>query len=158
MNIQDIMSKPTATCRPNDTLETAARLMWDHDCGAIPVVDADQRIVGIITDRDICMASYTQGSALHLLPVSDTMAKQVYSCHAEDPLDVAEGLMSDKQIRRLPVVDDDRRPVGMLSINDIARYAASSSRKKKGLDRELTKTLAAICEPREPAIQESAIA
>jgi len=147
MNIQEIMSKPAVTCRPSDTLNTAAQLMWEHDCGAIPVTGDDGQIVGIVTDRDICMATYTRGSAPQAIQVSDAMANEVFSCHADDSLDAAERLMSEKQIRRIPVVDGDNRPIGLLSLNDIACYAASS-RKKNGIDREVTQTLAAICQPR----------
>jgi CBS domain-containing protein len=147
MNIQEIMSKPAVTCRPSDTLNIAAQLMWQHDCGAIPVVNDDNSVVGMITDRDICMATYTRGSAPQAIQISDAMAKQVFSCHPDESLDAAERLMSDNQIRRIPVVDGDNRPVGLLSLNDIARYAASS-RKKNGIDREVTQTLAAICQPR----------
>jgi CBS domain-containing protein len=147
MNIQEIMSKPVMTCQPNDTLNTAARLMWEHDCGAIPVTGEEGTLVGIITDRDVCMAAYTKGAALERIAVSDAMARQVFSCQADGALETAEQLMADKQIRRLPIVDGDNRPVGILSMNDIARHAAAAG-KKNGLDREVTKTLAAICQPR----------
>jgi CBS domain-containing protein len=150
MNIQEIMSQPAVTCRPNDTLNTAAQLMWEHDCGAIPVVNDDNFVVGMITDRDICMATYTRGSAPREIQVADTMANEVFSCHAGESLEAAERLMSDKQVRRIPVVDDGNHPVGLLSLNDIARHAASL-RKKNGIDREVTQTLAAICQPAPPA-------
>jgi CBS domain-containing protein len=74
------------------------------------------------------------------------MTRKVFSCHADDSLNAAERLMGEKQIRRVPIVDGDNRPVGILSLNDVARHAASRS--KNGLDRELAQTLAAICEPR----------
>lgn len=141
------MSEPAMTCRTSDCLNTAARLMWEHDCGAIPVTGDDGQLVGIVTDRDICMAAYTRGATLHDIAVSDAMARNVVSCQADDSLDAAERLMSAHQVRRLPVVDRDQRPIGMLSMNDIARSAASS-RKKNGLEREVVQTLAAICEPR----------
>jgi CBS domain-containing protein len=147
MNIQEIMSKPAITCRPSDTLNIAAQLMWEHDCGAIPVVNDDNCVVGMITDRDICIATYTRGSAPQAIQISDAMAKQVFSCHPDETLYAAERLMSDEQIRRIPVVDGDNHPVGLLSFNDIARYAASS-RKKNGIDQHVTQTLAAICQPR----------
>lgn len=150
MNIQEIMSKPAVTCRPSDTLNTAAQLMWEHDCGAIPVVNDDNSVVGMITDRDICMATYTRGSAPQAIQISEAMANQVFSCHPDESLEAAERLMSDKQVRRIPVVDGDNHAVGLLSLNDIARYAASS-RKKNGIDREVTQTLAAICQPRPEA-------
>lgn len=141
------MSEPAVTCRASDCLNTAAQLMWEHDCGAIPVTGDDGQLVGIVTDRDICMAAYTRGATLHDIAVSDAMARNVFSCQAGDSLDAAERLMSERQVRRLPVIDRDQRPIGMLSLNDIARSAASS-RKKNGLEREVVQTLAAICEPR----------
>ena len=110
VNIQDIMSKPAVTCGPHDTLNTAAQLMWDHDCGAVPVVDDAGSLVGIVTDRDICMAAYTNGSALHAIPVSTAMAQVVFSCQLSDSLEAAEQVMSSNQIRRVPVVDGDNRP------------------------------------------------
>jgi CBS domain-containing protein len=148
MNVREIMSTPAVSCRQEDTLNTAAQLMWETDCGAIPVVGDDGQLVGIITDRDICMAAYTQGKCLPDILVSQVMSRVVYSCRAEDALDVAEHLMSDKQIRRLPVVDGDSRPIGILSLGDVARRAASQ-RKKNGVEREVAQTLAAICEPRQ---------
>jgi CBS domain-containing protein len=154
MNIQEIMSKPVATCRHNDTLNTAAQLMWEHDCGAVPVTGDDGQLIGMITDRDICMATYTRGSAPHEIRVADAMSKQVFSCRANDSLETAEHLMGQKQVRRVPIVDSDNRPVGVLSLNDIARYAASA-RKKDGLEREVTQTLAAICQPRPRAAQQA---
>jgi predicted transcriptional regulator len=147
MRIDQIMSQPAITCRHDDTLNTAARLMWENDCGVLPVVDDDGRLVGMVTDRDICMSAYTQGKPLHELPVASTMAKRVFSCRPQDSVSTAEKSMSEAQIRRMPVVDDGNRPIGMLSLNDIARSAASS-RTTNGITREVVQTLAAICEPR----------
>ncbi len=147
MDVRTIMTTPATCCRPSDPLNAAAQIMWEQDCGAVPVVADDGGIAGIVTDRDICMAAYTQGAALNSVPVSCAMANQVFSCRGTDSLETAERLMSDNQIRRLPVVDDDNRPIGMLSLSDIARYAASV-RKRNGLDREVTQTLAAISAPR----------
>jgi CBS domain-containing protein len=147
MQLREIMSTPVVTCRTEDNLNAAAKLMWDHDIGSLPVVDNDGRTAGMITDRDICMAAYTRGGPLADISVWDAMAKQVFSCHPDDSLEAAERLMSDKQIRRVPVVDADDRPMAMLSLNDVARHTAAA-RKRNGLDRELTQTLAAICQPR----------
>lgn len=147
MRIKDIMSKPAVTCRPDHTLNTAARLMWEHDCGVVPVVDDRDTLVGVITDRDVCMAAYTRGSPLGEISVSSAMANKVFACQPTDSLEAAEQLMSAQQIRRLPVVDGNQHPIGLVSLNDIARYAASV-RKRNGLDREVTQTLAAICQPR----------
>jgi len=151
MNIQDIMSSPALTCGASDSLNDAARVMWEHDCGVVPVVNDEGRLVGIITDRDICMAAYTHGGAIGSIPISDAMAKQVYWCHADQSLEAAERLMKDKQIRRIPIVDKEHRPVGMVSLNDIARRAEVQA--GDGLSRELTQTLQGICQPRSPYSQ-----
>ena len=147
MRIEQLMSQPAINCGQNDTLNTAARLMWENDCGVLPVVGDDGRLVGIVTDRDICMSAYTQGKSLHEILVSSAMAKQVFSCHPQDSVDAAEQLMSKSQIRRMPVIDDDNHPIGVLSLNDIARNAGSA-RRGNGVDHEIVQTLAAICQPR----------
>jgi CBS domain-containing protein len=146
MNIEQIMSKPAITCTPLDTLNTAAGLMWNNDCGVIPVVGEKGELVGMITDRDICMAAYTKGAALTAIPVSAAMATKVFSCGPQDDLAAAEALMGKYRVRRLAVVDKDRRPVGVLSLNDLARYACGA--KKSSVEREeILRTLASICEP-----------
>ena len=146
MRIREIMSEPAVTCRATDSLNRAARLMWEHDCGVLPVTGDDGRLVGVVTDRDICMAAYTRGTTLRAIRVEDAMARSVFGCGPDDSLEKAETLMSDKQIRRLPVVDEYDRPIGVVSVNDIARQAATS-RKQDGRD-QFTQTLAAIGRPR----------
>jgi CBS domain-containing protein len=147
MRIAQLMSQPAITCRSSDTLNTAAGLMWEEDCGVLPVVDEAGHLVGMVTDRDICMAAYTQGKPLQDICVSGVMATQVFSCYAQEFVDAAERLMSKMQIRRLPIVDEDNRPVGVLSINDLARNATSP---ESGIDLShgLVQTLAAIGKPR----------
>lgn len=147
MQVEQLMSQPAITCGPRDTLNTAARLMWENDCGVLPVVGDDDCLVGIVTDRDICMSAYTQGRPLSEIPVSSAMAKQVFSCHPQDSVAAAEQWMSKAQVRRMPVVDDDNHPIGVLSLNDIARSAAAA-RTTNGHNQEVVQTLAAICQPR----------
>jgi len=151
MRIEQLMSRPVQTCHPEDSLDTAARLMWDNDCGAIPVVDADDKLVGIITDRDICMAAMFQAKPLQAIPVAAVMTRQVYACEAADSIETAERMMQLRQVRRVPVLADGGRPVGILSLNDIAREAGAA--RKNGNDREVVQTLAAICEPHNHALQ-----
>lgn len=146
MQIKKIMMSPVITCRVDDTLDRAAQLMWEHDIGAVPVVDHDGAIVGIVTDRDACMSAYTKGQGLHDVSVGSSMATRVYTCSERDSIDEVERLMSEQQIRRVPVVDAQKHPVGMVALNDIARYAASSP--QNGSERMLTRMLANICEPR----------
>jgi CBS domain-containing protein len=152
MRIRELMSQPAVTCRIDESLNTAARLMWEHDCGSVVVIDGDGALVGILTDRDVCMAAYTQGIALTAIPCATAMSARIFSCQPEDSVACAERLMRDRRIRRVPIVDSQNRPVGMLSLNDVARYA-ESVRAAHGMDREVTETLAAVCQPRWRGVQ-----
>ncbi|MGF1510960.1 MAG: CBS domain-containing protein [Myxococcota bacterium] len=143
MLVYEVMSQPVVTCRENDSLNEAARAMWEHDCGSIPVVDDHQRLTGIVTDRDICMAAYTQGKVLSDIEVSLAMAKTVISCRREEAVERAETLMSENQIRRIPVVDDENRLQGIVSLSDIAKNAPTSNANE--MNAQVTHTLATIC-------------
>lgn len=123
LSVQSFMTDAVATCSPDEPLNAAARVMWEHDCGAVPVL-ADGKLVGIITDRDICMAAYTQGRPLGAIAVKDVMARHVHACSPGDTLERAATLMADARVRRLPVVDTEQRLVGIVSLADIARGAA----------------------------------
>ena len=149
MNVSELMSTAAKACSTNDTLQRAAQIMWENDCGIVPVVDGDARVVGMITDRDICMAAYTRGQPLWQIPVSNAMAKRVHGVRESDPLDVVEALMRRVRVRRVPVLDGDGRLKGILSMNDLARHARpSAGRKADGLSGDsIVQTLAAICEP-----------
>jgi CBS domain-containing protein len=153
--VSELMTSTPQTCRATDTLNHAAQLMWEHDCGCLPVVDDERRLVGMITDRDACMAAYTQGRRLADVPVRSAMSGDVRSCHAGDSLATAEHVMQEQQVRRLPVVDADRHVVGILSLNDIAvAAAAEQGRGREAVSRdEVATTLGAICRRRLPALQ-----
>lgn len=120
--VQDLMSATPHRCHPSDSLNEAARIMWEHDCGCVPVVDHLDHVVGIITDRDICMGAYTQGRTLSDIPIASVCARQVHTCAPDDPLAKAEGLMMSHQVRRLAVTEPDGHLVGVLSVSDMARH------------------------------------
>jgi CBS domain-containing protein len=149
MRIEDVMTRELVVCRPEDTAEHAARLMWDHDCGVVPVVDAERRPIGMITDRDVCMAGLTTGRSLHDVCVTEAMSKGVRACRVNDSIAAAEATMRQFHVRRLPVVDEGGHLVGLLSINDLVR--AASERLKKHRDVQpaarAIETLAAISWP-----------
>jgi len=128
MKVERIMNRNVKVCRPQDSLNRAAKIMWDEPCGAVPVVDDHGRPIGFLTDRDVCMAAYTQGKPLHELRVETTMARKVVSCVAEDDLAAAAGLMKQHRTRRLPVIDRDGALVGLLSLDDLACEAARALR------------------------------
>ena len=149
MKVDELMTRKVTTCRPDDTLERAARFMWDGDCGSLPVCDHENHVVGMITDRDICMAALFAGKALNELPVYLSMAKQVLICNAEQDISTVEKSMREKRVRRVPVVDAQGALVGIIGLADLAREAASerAAADKDVTESEVGDTLAAICEP-----------
>lgn len=146
MKLEQLMSIDLRTCSPSDTLDCAARIMWERDCGFVPIVASD-RAVGVITDRDICIAAYTQGKLLTEITISNIAMKPVVSVRREDSLQMAEDLMRRHQLRRLLVTDEGGRLVGVLSLNDLAR--ATSRHPGDPSDSEISKTLSAISQPRQ---------
>ncbi len=153
MNVSELMTTSVKSCGTNDDLQRAAQIMWESDCGALPVLDADDRVVGMITDRDICMAAYTQSRPLWQIPVSSAMANKVHGIRETDPVEMVETLMRRVRVRRLPVLDTHGRLKGILSMNDLARHAhRSQGRKSNGLSGDsIVHTLAAIGEAHAPS-------
>jgi CBS domain-containing protein len=123
MLIGELMERNVTTCRPEDSLSRAAKLMWASDCGTLPVVDGAGRIVAILTDRDLCMASCGRGLSPETTPVSRVARHHVVTVREDESAETAEDLMRTYQVRRLPVVDRAGRPVGILSLYDLARQA-----------------------------------
>ena len=152
MKVEQIMTKRVATCTPGDTLNEAARIMWERDCGIVPIVEdgANRRVAGVLTDRDVCMAAYTRGQALSQIRVGDVMCSDVASCRASEDVREAEQTMRRSQVHRLPVVDDANQLLGVISLADIARETAREigSRRQEVTALELGETLTAIRKPR----------
>jgi CBS domain-containing protein len=120
MDVREIMTSPALTVGAEDTLNCAAQLMREHALGCLPVVNEAGVLMGIITDRDIALGAHEYGEALWRLRIADSMHVPVYTCRADDDLEVAVRLMRQHRVRRLPVVDRDGKPVGMISLDDIA--------------------------------------
>jgi CBS domain-containing protein len=151
MKVEQLMTRSPATCEPDDRLHDAARVMWEQDCGCMPVVrKGEMRPCGMITDRDICMAAYHQGRSLSEIRVRDAMAGSLYTCGPDDALEDAAQTMREMQVRRLPVVDALGNLVGIVSLADIAREAAPQpgSRRRGVSEKEVAGTLASIVRPR----------
>lgn len=146
--VHDIMRVRVHSCSPTDTLHRAAQIMWEKDCGCLPVIDDVRRVRAVITDRDICMAALTQGVALAETSVASAMSRSLSVCSPDDPLAVVEDLMREQQIRRVPVVDANGVLIGMISLGDIARYLRPRSTQAPASAAQLVDTLAGISEPR----------
>jgi CBS domain-containing protein len=145
MKLTSIMTSGAKTCRASDTLEQATKLMWDHDIGAVVVVDEHGQVVGMVTDRDACMAAYMRGLPLGLIPVEVAMSSHVVTCQCDDSPTAVARLMAKHKIHRIPVIDDAHRPVGVVALNDLA-IAMTRMRDIPAAD--VAATLAAICEHR----------
>ena len=146
MNVEHLMTKPAVTCRPAESARDAAERMWTHRCGSVVVVGDDETVCAMITDRDVCMAAYTQGKPLHEISVASAMSRGAHTCGLGEPIENAESLMREYRIRRIPIVDRAGHPVGIVSIDDIMRYASSSALTSRA-DRDAVQTLARISEP-----------
>jgi CBS domain-containing protein len=152
MTIAGLMSQPVWHCRPDDTLEYAAGQMWDHDCGSLPVCSADgtPRVIGMLTDRDVCMAALFQGKPLRELKVIDAMSRDIRVAEVDDRPEDVELMMREVKIRRVPVTDTSGALVGIVSLADLARAARGrATSRKQGVisEKDVGHTLAAICEP-----------
>ncbi len=141
MRVRELMSAPVTSIRPSDSLEQAARQLWEHDCGMLPVVDSNGAVGAAITDRDICMGAYTRGKKLSEMRVRDSMSQEITVCRADEDVARAAEAMRKSKIRRLPVVDELGKLVGVISLNDIARAASNDA----SMGRELVHTMATVC-------------
>jgi CBS domain-containing protein len=119
MRVVDVMMGTPYQCRPDENLGTATELMWKGNCGFLPVVGEDGKVVGVITDRDICVALGTRNSVAGELTVAEVMSGTVRSCAPEDEIHVALQTMRDGHVRRLPVITKNGALVGVISIDDI---------------------------------------
>lgn len=157
MKVRQLMNQPAITCSAVDTLDRAAGLMWEHDCGSLPVIDGDRRVVGMITDRDICMAAYTKGQPLGEIEVGPVMAKQVHCARPDDDVKRAEKTMRRHQVRRVPVVETDGRVIGVLSLNDLFLEAERQhgQRVRDLGEDEVVSTVAAVSAHRNTSLAET---
>jgi CBS domain-containing protein len=119
MRVSEVMTKSPECIAPNATVQEAAGRMKSLDVGSLPVCDND-RLVGVITDRDIALRSVAEGHDPRADPVRDTMTPGIVYCYDDQDASEAAKLMSEKQIRRLPVLDRNKRLVGIVSLGDLA--------------------------------------
>jgi len=135
LEVGDLMTRNAVSVRASEPLSTAAKLMWDYDCGAIPVLeDAGERVVGMVTDRDICMATWSRNLAPSAIVAADAMSQGLVYCSSTDSIEAAEGIMRSRKVRRLPVLDAGGKLIGILSVTDIARVARQRSAARPGFD------------------------
>ena len=124
MKVKDAMHKGAEWVAPDTTVVELAKLMQKHDIGAIPIGEND-KLIGMVTDRDIVCRALANGKDVSKLTARDIMSPNVVWCHADEDLDDATRIMESKKVRRLPVIDNNKRLVGMLSLGDISHAGKS---------------------------------
>ncbi len=152
MRVKELMTSDVKSCSLDTNLAAAAKIMWDRDCGVVPVTDEHGRVVGVITDRDICIAAATRARVEGEIPVRDVISKVVYTCAASDDVRQALETMRLRKVRRLPVVDQGGRLAGIVSVHDIALGARSH----KSLDIQPEAVLDTYIAITAPAVRPSA--
>jgi len=127
MIVKAIAAFDVKSCGPDTDLATAAKIMWDCDCGIVPVVNEERKLIGVVTDRDICIAAATRAARPSDIRVNDVMAREVATCGIDDDVQVALRTMKDARVRRLPVVDAQEHLAGVISMNDLVMRAECRS-------------------------------
>jgi len=145
MKVKDVMTPSAKAIWLTESLADAAQLMWENDCGVLPIIKDGRKVIGMITDRDICMAVAMRDKNPSAVSVEEVMTGQVYSVSAEDDIDRALEAMEEHRIRRLPVLNDEGELEGILSMNDVILKAKEDD--DDGIDyRNVVKTYQTICE------------
>ncbi len=119
MKVSDAMSGTPYFCRSGTNLGTATEYMWEGNCGFLPVVSTDGKVIGVITDRDICIACGTRNRLPGSISVGEVMTRKVHSCFPEDDIHIALHKMKEAQVRRLVVIGRDGTLVGVISLDDV---------------------------------------
>jgi CBS domain-containing protein len=141
MKAQDVMTTEPACCTPDSTAREAARLMREHDCGCVPVVEGESnRVVGVVTDRDIACRCVAEGRGAETA-VREIMTKDPQCCHPGDDIAAVEQIMMRAQVRRVPVVDANGNCVGMIAQADLALNDKAAN------DSEIGRVVERISEP-----------
>lgn len=141
MNVRDIMTPNPACLTPDDSPQRAALIMRNLDCGAVPIVDSqeDRRPVGIVTDRDLCLGVIAGGQDPTASGLNDYMTTAVVCCTPDDDVEQVSALMQERQIRRIPVVDERGSCCGIVAMADLALRAPREG--------EVGRTIQEVSEP-----------
>jgi CBS domain-containing protein len=124
VKVETIMTRPAWTCGPGTNLASVVETMWTHDCGIVPVVNERGEAVGIVTDRDICIALGTRNATAAMLTAADVMSQPVAGCAPEDDCFVALMTMQERGVHRLPVLGIGDAVLGIVSLDDVVKHAA----------------------------------
>lgn len=154
MKVKDAMTGSPVYCTAKTNLGEAAALMWSRDCGILPVVDAEHKVIGVVTDRDMFLALGTRNRLAGELAVGEVAPAKPFLCTADDEIHSALDTMARHKVRRLPVVSTQGRLEGILSMDDLVAHASpgSSSSAAELSHEDVVRALKRIYETRSPVI------
>jgi len=157
MKVEDVMMRTPAYCNLETNVGAAVQLLWEHDCGILPVVDSKQKVIGVVTDRDLCVALGTRNRLPGQITVGEVATREVHSCREQDDIHTALQAMAQNRIRRLPVVNENGELRGILSMDNVVLHAESSGwgRKPELSEEDVVKTLRQIYGPLVPQVVEA---
>jgi CBS domain-containing protein len=158
VNVKDVMVRTPASCGPETNLAAATAILWNRNCGILPIVDSRQRVTGVVTDRDLCIAMGTRNRLPGEITLAQVASGKVYSCRPEEAIPVALEVMAQNKVRRLVVVDGEGRLQGILSMDDVVLHAESAGAGKppEVSPDAVIRTLKAIYGPQLPQLARSA--
>ncbi len=152
MRVDQLMTGTPASCRSFTNLGEAVELMLSYNCGILPVVDAREKVIGVITDRDICVALGTRHNLPGEITVGEVTRQRAVCCKPDDDVRKALAEMAEARVRRLPVVDDDGKLVGVLSMDDIVMRTRSARRTVEVTADEVLRILNSVYRPDLPVV------
>lgn len=127
MRVADVMMRTPACCTADMNLAAAVEILWNRNCGMLPIVTPEGRVTGVITDRDICIALGTRNRPATEITVGEVQPAKLFACRADDDIHTALATLADAKVRRLAVVDTEGKLQGILSLDDIALHANTSA-------------------------------
>jgi signal-transduction protein with cAMP-binding, CBS, and nucleotidyltransferase domain len=154
MKVQDVMMGTPAVCGTETNLGAAVELLWNRNCGMLPIVDAQQKVVGVVTDRDLCVALGTRNRLPGDIKVGEIASGAVYSCRPGNDIHEALETMARQKVRRLVVVNEQGAPEGILSMDDVVLHAEAggAGRTAELSQAEVVETLRRIYGPQLPEL------
>ncbi|MGH9928300.1 MAG: CBS domain-containing protein [Pyrinomonadaceae bacterium] len=158
MKVKDVMNPDARAIWLTESLADAAKSMWDNDCGVLPIIKDGRKVVGMITDRDICMGTAMKDRNPSGISVEEVMSGMVYAATADEDIEQALQTMREHKVRRLPVVNPEGELAGILSINDIVLKARGRNGKARINYADVVETYQAICQHPLPIASEATAA
>lgn len=154
MRVKDIMVRTAASCAPRTNLGAAVEILWNRNCGILPIINEEEKVIGVVTDRDLCVALGTRNRLPGEVTVGEVTTGKVYSCSPNDDVHAALKIMASEKVRRLPVVNDDGRLEGILSMDDVVLHSEprSSGRFSELAHDDVLETLKMLYRPELPRV------